>query len=112
MKKSTDITPLVNELNRLWSRIETEGAPLQPNGFGGLDLNVDDDPVRQHLMSSICSTAESLCSAYLIADDGQPNWQNINTLHNYGYSVNPTEKDSFGWLGAVVEKDGKCLHFG
>lgn len=45
---------------------------------------------------------ESMCCDLLITPDGKCNWDAIDELRKRGFYVGPGEKDSFGWLTAVL----------
>ena len=49
---------------------------------------------------------------YLICSDGRVNYNNKRILENNGFKVYPGDKDSFGWLVGVIERNDRKLVFG
>lgn len=101
------IQDLVAELDKLWAMPEETFH----NDGSRIYLNVGGEQKKYETMAEICSTAECLCDELLITKGG-PNWDNINVLKTSGYSVRCTERDSFGWLGAAIDKGNRTLYFG
>jgi hypothetical protein len=56
----------------------------------------------------------ALACERLITDNGNPNWDNINKLKEYGYNVRRGDGDSFGWLTGIISKQNndQILIFG
>ena len=49
---------------------------------------------------------------YLIYSDGRVNYRNKQKLEDAGFKVYPGDKDSFGWLVGVIERNNRTLTFG
>ena len=49
---------------------------------------------------------------YLIRGNGQINYERKNILEENGFKVYPGDKDSFGWLTGVIERNDRKLVFG
>lgn len=48
----------------------------------------------------------------LIAEGGQPNWENVNLLKQEGFPVRPGDNDSFGWLTGIITTSKGDIMFG
>lgn len=66
------------------------------------------EPKNEELQNEI----ESLCSHYLINNNGGCNFDNIKKLRNNGYCIYAAEKDSYGWLIGCINKDNKYVYYG
>ncbi|MCM1295226.1 MAG: hypothetical protein NC311_06765 [Muribaculaceae bacterium] len=108
LKTKHTFEDLVKELDKLWEMPEDTFHTSE----GKVYLNVGGDNEKYAKMQALCELAECLCDDFLITDKGQPWWDNIRKLEEHGYRVRCTEKDSFGWLGAAVDKDRRSLFFG
>jgi len=60
------------------------------------------------IVAELSSLAESL----LITDGGHCNWENIDTLREYGYPPFPVEKDGFGWLIGGIPTEKGVITYG
>ena len=49
---------------------------------------------------------------YLICSDGRVNYHNRAKIENEGFKIYPGDKDSFGWLVGVIERNNRKLLFG
>ena len=66
---------------------------------------------RYEIGEELADEIESEADRVLIFG-GEPLWANINKLSDYGYSVGPGEKDSFGWLTALIYTKRGTIMFG
>lgn len=92
------IERLIEELERIW-RDDT------------LLLRTDKGSKRYFNTKKV-NTVETLACNVLIFDNGGCNWENINKLRSLGWHVYAGERDSFGWLTGVIEKDNKLFFYG
>jgi len=72
------------------------------------DKNKFKEAFIRHKLNKILSLVDEL----LINDKGGCNWDNISILEDYGYSVGPGEKDSFGWLTGVIDTSKGAIVYG
>ena len=64
--------------------------------------------IGQHLVHNAVQLADKL----LIDSDCKCNWENIETLRDYGYGVDALECDQFGWLaGGIFTIRGVIVYF-
>jgi hypothetical protein len=89
---------------------------LKDINSGGLKVTVketaDEDEPSVKYIEDTDGELEGMCCGVLIASGGQPNWEYISKLKAEGFKVYPTEKDSFGWLGAAVRTNKGVIFFG
>lgn len=106
-EKKFTIENLVAELDRLWAMPDE----TYHDSNGRIYMNVGGDQAKYEAMQELTDTALTMCDRLLI-EKGRPNWENIRKLEASGYTVRCTEKDSFGWLGAAIDKSRRSLYFG
>jgi hypothetical protein len=89
----------IKQLDELWAKAKTE---------------VDETDNRTYILQNeVANSIEDICWKYLIkADELDWNRKNVEKIKEYGYKCYAGEKDSFGMLTAVVEKNGVRFCFG
>lgn len=106
--KKYTIEDLVTELDRLWAMPD---ETYYEDQNGRIYMNAGGSQEKYEAMEKLTGEAALMCDVLLI-NKGGPNWENIKKLEASGYTVRCTEKDSFGWLGAAIDKGRKSLYFG
>jgi len=107
LETKNTVEDLIAELDKLWAMPKENFHESE----GIIYLNVGGDEQKYAKMQELCDAALCLCDDFLI-EKGSPNWVNVRILKEHGYNVRCTDRDSFGWLSAAVEKDGRSLFFG
>ena len=93
-----DDTLLLNQLLLALRRIEAndEIVKIVPDSIKDYDGCYCEDDLHP-----VVRAAGMLANICLI-DNGDCNWNNIQFIRDYGFSVGPCEQDSFGWLSGVI----------
>lgn len=108
------VADLAAEFDRIASMPDetffSDGVKLHMNSYVTDDPSEEDDAKYEALQELTC---DLVCGADdLLITKGECNWANISALEKLGYKVYPTEKDSFGWLCAAIEKNGHVVTYG
>ena len=72
-----------------------------------------DEDIKENIVdyNDTANHLSAECNAWLISG-GSPNFDRISELKRNGFNVHAGERDSFGWLSGVVERNGRELIFG
>ena len=72
----------------------------------------DVDGIKNTIYSQLALKLSSNACEYLITSNGNVNYDNKKILEDNGFKIYPGEKDSFGWLTGIIERNNRKLIFG
>jgi len=118
IKKESDFAELLRTLTNINSGFKSVEIKEIKNDPDDDDLYDQEDTHTmtdlrgdKYIVDDEESSLADLCSV-LITEGGRPDYDYISKLKAAGFDVFPTEKDSFGWLGAAVRTNKGLIFFG